>query len=54
VQLGIFIYYVFDLKNCGIAVNARAGVPMYSPLIYNPCKRYEAWRFLTYMFIHQG
>lgn len=23
-------------------------------LSYNPFKRYEAWRFLTYMFVHKG
>lgn len=23
-------------------------------LIYNPYKRYEAWRYLTYMFVHMG
>ncbi len=24
----------------------------YSPLVYKPTRRYEAWRFLSYMFIH--
>lgn len=23
-------------------------------LSYNPFKRYQAWRFLTYMFVHKG
>lgn len=29
-------------------------VPFQSKLIYNPHRRYEVWRFLTYMFIHAG
>ncbi|XP_065349629.1 rhomboid-related protein 2 [Cloeon dipterum] len=28
--------------------------PLSSVLIYNPHKRHEAWRFLTYMFVHVG
>jgi len=29
-------------------------VPYCSVLIYNPYRRQEAWRFLTYMFVHIG
>ena len=35
-------------------VTASSGVPFNSPLIYLPTKRYQAWRFLSYMFIHNG
>jgi rhomboid-related protein 1/2/3 len=28
--------------------------PAASLFIYNPYRRYEAWRFLTYMFVHVG
>ncbi|KAL5961790.1 Rhomboid-related protein 2 [Taenia solium] len=35
-------------------VTASSGVPFNSPLIYLPQKRYQAWRFLSYMFIHNG
>ncbi len=35
-------------------ITATSGVPLYSPLIYNPSRRYEAWRFLSYMLLHQG
>ncbi|XP_077299637.1 rhomboid-4 isoform X2 [Arctopsyche grandis] len=28
--------------------------PIATKLIYNPYKRFEAWRFLTYMFVHIG
>ncbi|KAB7500251.1 Rhomboid-related protein 2 [Armadillidium nasatum] len=38
----------------GEPITAYGPTPMDSPLIYNPERRYEAWRFLTYMFIHSG
>ncbi|XP_041368691.1 rhomboid-related protein 2-like [Gigantopelta aegis] len=50
----VFAVYAVELKEAGVAVTATSGVPMYSPLVYRPTRRYEAWRFLTYMFIHQG
>ncbi|GFS08643.1 rhomboid-like protein [Elysia marginata] len=53
-EIGIFIYYVFDLKDEGIETTATSGVPIHSPLVYNPRRRYEVWRFASYMFIHQG
>ena len=31
-----------------------APVPKCSMLVYDPFKRYEAWRFVTYMFTHIG
>ncbi|KAH8854197.1 Rhomboid-related protein 1 [Schistosoma japonicum] len=43
-QIGIFIYYALT----------SSGVPIHSVFIYDPKKRYELWRFLTYMFIHDG
>ncbi|KAA3681718.1 rhomboid-related protein 1/2/3 [Paragonimus westermani] len=56
-EIGVFIYYGLihawdtDVYN---DVSATSGVPINSPLIYDPRKRHEAWRFLTYMFIHNG
>ena len=35
-------------------VTARTGVPWTSPLIYSPHRRIQAWRFIGYMFLHQG
>ena len=29
-------------------------VPYCSPLIYNPARRHELWRFISYMFVHIG
>lgn len=28
--------------------------PFSQLFLYNPHRRYEAWRFLTYMFVHRG
>ncbi|GAB1597857.1 rhomboid-related protein 2-like [Argonauta hians] len=53
-EIGVFIYYVFELKKVGIEVTWESGVPICSPLIYNPYDRKQAWRFVSYMFIHQG
>ena len=53
-QLIIFIVYAVEQSKLGIPTTANSGAPLYSPLMYNPRRRYEAWRFLTYMFIHQG
>ena len=47
----MFVYYAVDM---GMPVGAFAPVPFYSPLIYNPFRRYEAWRFLSYALIHSG
>uniref|UniRef100_A0A183BF70 Rhomboid domain-containing protein n=1 Tax=Echinostoma caproni TaxID=27848 RepID=A0A183BF70_9TREM len=55
--IAVFVYYAVlhardnDPFN---DVTASTGVPINSPLIYDPRKRHEAWRFLTYMFIHNG
>lgn len=54
IEIIIFAIYAAELKEKGIATTATTGVPTYSPLIYKPTRRYEAWRYLTYMFIHQG
>lgn len=35
-------------------VTANSGAPVKSILTYNPYKRYEVWRFLTYMLLHNG
>lgn len=54
IEIIIFVVYAMELKDSSTPVTATSGVPLYSPLIYLPKRRYEAWRFITYMFIHQG
>ncbi|VDP87340.1 unnamed protein product [Schistosoma mattheei] len=56
-EIVVFIYYVVTYSNkpsSSSIVTASSGVPIDSILIYNPTKRHEVWRFLTYMFIHNG
>ncbi|XP_054722866.1 rhomboid-related protein 2-like [Uloborus diversus] len=50
IEIGIFIYYCVKHQE----LSASGPVPIESVLIYNPKRRYEAWRYLTYMFIHAG
>lgn len=50
-QVIFYVYYVIDMKS-GISISGP--VPTQSPLIYNPCRREEAWRYVSYMFIHIG
>uniref|UniRef100_A0A914W4H3 Phospholipid-transporting ATPase n=1 Tax=Plectus sambesii TaxID=2011161 RepID=A0A914W4H3_9BILA len=50
-QIGVYIYYVVDY-DYGISISGP--VPTRSPLIYDPTKRYQVWRYLSYMFIHIG
>ncbi|EUB55167.1 Rhomboid-related protein [Echinococcus granulosus] len=56
-QIAVFTYYAVVAAHDVDPFNdvtASSGVPFYSPLIYLPQKRYQAWRFLSYMFIHNG
>ncbi|KAL3872317.1 hypothetical protein ACJMK2_040249 [Sinanodonta woodiana] len=54
IEIIVFIVYAKELEAQGIPTTATSGVPMYSPLIYKPTRRYEAWRYFTYMLLHQG
>ncbi|KAI1292230.1 Rhomboid-related protein 3 [Halotydeus destructor] len=46
-EIAAFVYYSVQMGNI-------TDVPFKSDLIYNPHKRYEVWRYMTYMFIHAG
>jgi rhomboid-related protein 1/2/3 len=48
-QMGLFLY---DVMSTGDPYSVNG--PISSALIYDPHKRHEAWRFLTYMFVHVG
>ena len=50
IEIALFIYYCIVLDK----ISAIGPIPWQSSLIYNPCKRYEIWRFFTYIFIHAG
>jgi len=49
-QLGVFIYHSVQLESVMWTGNA----PLCSNLIYNPQRRPEAWRYLTYSLVHSG
>ena len=53
-ELAIFIYHVIHLPEHGQTVTWDGPVPYCSIFIYNPYRRYEAWRYLTYMLVHIG
>ena len=52
-QLGVFIWHVITLTNKGQTVGPDG--PVYiGVLIFDPQKKWEVWRFVTYMFVHSG
>lgn len=48
IEIILFMYDV--IKHKSLSVEGPAA----TLFIYNPHKRYEAWRYLTYMFVHVG
>ncbi|XP_052250605.1 rhomboid-related protein 2-like isoform X2 [Dreissena polymorpha] len=54
IEIGVFIYYADIMARGGRPVTAYEGVPNPNVLMYMPTRRHEAWRFVTYMFVHQG
>lgn len=48
IEIILFMYDV--IKHKSLSVDGPAA----TLFIYNPHKRYEAWRYLTYMFVHVG
>ena len=53
-QLSIFVYHTLDILDKQGWIGLNGPVPFDSVLIYNPHKRHEAWRFISYMFVHSG
>ena len=49
----IFTYHCIHLSQFEPITWDRP-VPYCSVLIYDPYKRYQAWRYITYMFVHIG
>lgn len=48
----IIFYIIDEVKSPGSSM--YAGGPMADLFIYDPQRRKQAWRFLTYMFVHIG
>ncbi|XP_045581868.1 rhomboid-related protein 2 [Procambarus clarkii] len=49
-EVGIFVYYAVTMGDIG----PYSPIPWSSPLIYDPYRRLELWRFISYMFLHAG
>ena len=55
VEIGVFLVYAFLTREQDEdPVSWNTGVPRSSPFMYCPKRRYEAWRYLSYMLLHQG
>ncbi|XP_045612568.2 rhomboid-related protein 1 isoform X1 [Procambarus clarkii] len=50
-EITTFIYYVIDMQE---PIQGNEPAPTYSPLVFNPRRRYEAWRYVSYPLIHSG
>ena len=55
VELAIYLFHVvhFNTKH-DMDITWHGPIPYCSVLIYNPYRRWEAWRYITYMFVHIG
>lgn len=53
-ELSVYLYHVYFFSDNNVAVTWAGPTPFCSYLIYNPTKRWEAWRFLTYCLVHSG
>jgi len=53
-QISIFVYHYTYFTSLGVPVTWSGPPPICSILVYNPGKRYQAWRFFTYSFVHSG
>lgn len=53
-QIGVFVYHVLILASRDKVVGPDGPAYTEGPLIFNPSKKKEVWRFLTYMFVHSG
>ncbi|XP_018012178.1 rhomboid-related protein 2 [Hyalella azteca] len=49
-QICVYIYYANKMGSAG----PYSPVPFDSEIIYDPKRRIEAWRFVSYMFLHAG
>ena len=50
IEIAVFVYYCVYMEE----FSATGPVPFNSRLIYNPRRRHEAWRYMSYAFIHAG
>jgi rhomboid-related protein 1/2/3 len=53
-QIGVFVYHALILTNQGEDIGPNGPAYTKGPLIFNPLKKKEIWRFFTYQFVHSG
>ena len=53
-QIAVFIYEASLLAEAGQTMGPNGPVYIQGVLLFNPHKKQELWRFLTYMFVHSG
>eukprot|EP00088_Acartia_fossae_P000593 TRINITY_DN10248_c0_g1_i2.p1 TRINITY_DN10248_c0_g1~~TRINITY_DN10248_c0_g1_i2.p1 ORF type:complete len:637 (+),score=102.63 TRINITY_DN10248_c0_g1_i2:167-2077(+) len=54
-QLSLFIYHAIHLSSThGQTISWHEPAPQCSALIFNPYRRWEVWRYLTYSLVHSG
>ena len=53
-QAVVFVYNCVMFYKITGQVGLNGPVPHCSHLIFNPDKRYQVWRYITYMMIHSG
>ncbi|CAG0916631.1 unnamed protein product [Notodromas monacha] len=53
IEIALFAYFSYTTDVEG-PIKAVGPIPTESDLIYDPTKRYQAWRFLSYMLVHAG
>lgn len=51
-QVAVFMYYGFQLDRLVLQVSSPSFLK--SPLPYHPQLRAQAWRYLSYIFMHTG
>ena len=50
----IFILLISVLQIILFCIPASGNVSRNNLLVYNPCQRYEAWRYVTYILVHKS
>lgn len=53
-NVGIYVYHVIFFIGEGEEITISGPVPLCSALIFNSEYRYQAWRYITYSFVHGG
>jgi len=53
-MISLFIYHTVQFHKEGVSVTWSEPPPYCSVLIFNPSRKYEIWRYVTYSLVHAG